>query len=378
MNNRSCMQIFFLLFLVVMVFLSGCVETSTDDGEEGEVIVPFFVSLSDCGSFDMYELYEYGQMGKVEAVDIDDDGDIDIIGCGATAPLEHSTISIFINQGNNKYLKKDIYIFNHTYINDIISGDFDRDDSMDFICSFNEHHGTTFENLNGTLVLFLGTKSGEFKGPYLSYQQNGISGEINHINIHLVSFDIDGDLDLDLILGDNVGTLTVLINDGNAFFTEDRVLADLGCLSWGIVVVDLEDDNSSELIACSTKNESTNTGIFHSLRNISSEEINIEELDVDYQFEGTAVLSSFSSNGSTHILSGNIATLATHTFTDGEIVTTILYVSPVDESGWQNDFTSGKISTADLDGDGNVDFLCSGSNGKILMFIKNKPQLIVS
>jgi len=85
-----------------------------------------------------YEIEDVGQAARGGAtVDFNNDSRIDFAVSFADEPFNQSIISIFYNN-IKKFVRRDIFQFNYTYINDINTGDFDNDGDIDIIYTYNE------------------------------------------------------------------------------------------------------------------------------------------------------------------------------------------------------------------------------------------------
>ena len=165
---------------------------------------------------------------SIEIVDIDSDGDNDIIG----GSMENSTLSLFINDGNQNFITQTINI---TYGDgfEIQSIDLDGDQDLDILIAGSEYvkHLTWFENTGN-----------------LNFTEHLIKEEAI-VSAKPIDYDNDGDMDI-ITFDDRV---RIYLNDGNGNFAETIYVGwgwDLGLYNpKELHIDDLDNDGTNEIIA---------------------------------------------------------------------------------------------------------------------------------
>lgn len=167
----------------------------------------------------------------VAYADLDNDGDSDAF------VLEWAHSEIWFNQGNNRFVKGN-QRFGDSYQNEVALGDLDNDGDVDAFV-------TKQDVLSKPNEVWLNDGKGFFRD---SGQRLGTDGHSAHLDVKLVDFDQDGDLDAFVVAnGLYCGTSRLWINDGKGVFT------DIGFTDWSachhkIAIGDLDGDQKQEIV----------------------------------------------------------------------------------------------------------------------------------
>ena len=164
-------------------------------------------------------LSQIGATGwRIISLDIERDGDVDLLSTARGAAGEETQIRLFVNDGNGNFTEqaaaRGLPAVSNT---DLVAGDIDGDGDFDFIA------GT----LDGQMMLARNNGAGTFAVTFSSCPE--ITRQ--SFNQAMVLGDIDDDGDLDLVFGhidpasgparaDHMGVPQVYLNDGTGNFTD--------------------------------------------------------------------------------------------------------------------------------------------------------------
>lgn len=169
---------------------------------------------------------------EVAYADLDHDGDVDAF------VLEWDHSEIWFNQGNNHYLKGE-QSFGNSAQNEVALGDLDEDGDIDaFITKQDSVLGQPNE-------VWLNDGTGVFSD---SGQRLGTDGYSAHLDVKLVDFDRDQDLDAFVVAnGLYCGNSRLWLNDGKGRFS------DIGFTDWSachhkVAIGDLNNDQMLEVV----------------------------------------------------------------------------------------------------------------------------------
>lgn len=188
---------------------------------------------------------EYPRGGAARMADIDADGDLDIFVADGYASNGPPWGRLYINDGTGMFSEADGAIpdsVDGVDIDDVEFFDADRDFDLDLLV--NPHSGDPALWLNDGTGAFAAGGSFDPPGPGSNYHYNA------------VPCDVDNDGDLDMWI-DNTGggyTEQLLINDGNANFTDEtdaRVTGNPGEDDNGVACVDIDDDGDLDAVVLS-------------------------------------------------------------------------------------------------------------------------------
>ncbi len=202
---------------------------------EGSSNSPFWVKVSD-----FYDSIDVGAESTPVFVDIDADSDLDLF-----IGKEDGTVSFYCNVGDK-----------HTPFWNLLSENYDSIDVG--ACSV-----PTFADLDadGDFDLFVGEEYGNINfyrntGSEVDPQWDQVSTNYNSIQVGRRSCpvfgDVDGDSDLDLLIGQDEGKIFFYRNDGTIFLpfwtliTEDYLFIDVGSYSHP-ALSDIDDDGDFDL-----------------------------------------------------------------------------------------------------------------------------------
>jgi protein involved in polysaccharide export with SLBB domain len=174
----------------------------------------------------------------VRAVDIDNDGHLDIVAANSTSE-NHSGIQIWLGNGNGDWVVESGPTINGIYM-DIDLSDLNNDGIIDIVGS---GWGVT-----GGLRVWLGTGSGGW-----STVPTIIEGSFYGLNID----DIDGDGNKDILAGSYRNGAHYFSGDGKGNFIKKISFED-NLSFWAVIPVDLDGDGLKDIIASSIESK----GIF--------------------------------------------------------------------------------------------------------------------
>lgn len=169
-------------------------------------------------------------LNKCELVDIDNDGDLDLIS------IRYNAIGVNINDGSGVFGAHNVIDAEENSNSfDFVSGDINNDGSIDFIVA-------SYANFNGNRV-FLNNGTGGFSTHYM---ENG-----NEEGEHTSSFalgDVDGDGDLDLVQGSVKGTDKIFYNNGNGDFSGGIGIGGIWSMTNSVALGDMDRDGDLDLV----------------------------------------------------------------------------------------------------------------------------------
>jgi len=166
--------------------------------------------------------------------DFNGDGFVDIItGSGATGEIYY-----YQNQadGTNSFSAKMTVgvITSGNYVMDMAVADFNEDENKDFVVS-----GYS----NNLMYLFTGNGDGTFLVTLMT-PPTGV-----HYFRGKSAGDVNGDSNIDLVVGDNYGNIYVYTGNGDGTFNDPQKIADVGNDSYGVATGDFNEDGMVDIIA---------------------------------------------------------------------------------------------------------------------------------
>jgi len=175
----------------------------------------------------------------VEAVDFDEDGDLDLLiaAMGVILPTDAKMGQVIILENlGNEIFSKHIIASGIQRVTDVQAGDLDGDGDLDLsVAQFGYTQGQVqwFENDGGWNFT-----------PHQLIDRSGA------IHAPIVDIDNDGDLDVLALLSQEWETVYAFVNDGSGNFIETILhdVADADFSSSGITVVDLDQDGDADVV----------------------------------------------------------------------------------------------------------------------------------
>lgn len=344
------------------------------------------VDSIDASFFDVYQLnLSLGQSAYgLSSADFNDDGWLDFVVSYATHPFTYSTISIFYNNGDLTFEQDDIFSCNYSYIQDVDAADFDNDNDIDLLFSFNEHswHDGLPYNMNGTLVLSINDGMNDFLN--VSVVSRRISDTImdpeQRINQQVTSADYDLDGDIDLMVGDNSGKIELFLNNGKGIFNSSGIIEDFGSLSWGLTSVDVNDDGYLDVVVAAAVDDrnSSFSGCLYVLEN--SGDIDCFKRDAWRAIGtiseglGTGCLLSLDidNDSDVDVIAGVADGLYVFERENNSYWSRCMYRFPMTSEGHYEDLSKGGMCAGDFNNDGYIDFITGGVQGIVRLFISNQ------
>jgi hypothetical protein len=334
--------------------------------------------------FSTYEIIDFGGQAAwgLTSADFNNDGNIDFAVAYADRPFTHSTISIFYNNGNLEFTQEDVFTFSYSFIDSLVSGDFDGDGDIDLLFTYSE--------FNSQLIYIYGVISILFNDGYNNFgnrtmivrQGSGIPYDPEgRFAPHITSSDFDSDGDLDFLVGDNSGKVELYLNNGSGNFTSAGVIYDWGLCSWGVTSADYDNDGDMDFLVAAALNSTPDWGYVYLKRNqfLESNGTTIFEpgsgeiLTDIYNVPGTESLVSldYEENGKMDFVAGNFFELFLYLNKPGGYDSFKLCRIPMNSDDQPEDLTFGSLASGDFDNDGYDDFVVGGVQGVVRLFINN-------
>jgi hypothetical protein len=375
------LSIFILLILsiIVIIFDSNYInysKTSDIVTEENEVFNTSFFNL--CTTIDVGQTV-YG----LASTDFNKDGNMDFTASWADVPFTHSTISIFFNDGNTNFIRKDVFVCPY-YIKDLITSDIDNDGDMDLIFTYNEAERKNFVlyNMNGTVNVLFNDGNCIFQNEtMIAKRGTGVICDFEgRINPKISTSDYDKDGDIELLLGDNSGKVELYDNDGLGKFSTLGVIYDFGSCSWGLTSADFDNDSYIDFIVAARDDEGVghlyykkNNGLLNCFTNDSGLIIgNVTS------FSASLTPVNYYNDGTNDLIVGVFNRLYLY-FKNGEkYIPFLIGEIPYHNGTGEHLEFGGALASADFNNDGKIDFISGGSQGVIRLFINNSFNNIKS
>ena len=183
--------------------------------------------------------FEQVEAGSNAFVDVDGDGDQDILLTGISLGLGIPITKLYINNGEGQFTEDVSALFEGVSFSAIAFADIDNDDDPDLLIA-----GRNSTN-NSITKLYINSGSGLF--------EEHLTNSFEQLEFGSIAFeDVDLDDDLDLLLaGFNTSTEAVTklyINDGTGGYTEDTTASFEGVLYGSVAFADVNGDDYSDLL----------------------------------------------------------------------------------------------------------------------------------
>ncbi|QNL49032.1 VCBS repeat-containing protein [Olivibacter sp. SDN3] len=218
----------------------------------------------------------------IALLDVDGDGDLDVI-----LALESQPNRLYLNDGNGKLSwRKDVFLNKNHDTEHVRVADFNQDGIMDivFVAEDDQHHeyylgkgDGSFKNVSDRLLAksegngldvgdvngdglpdivvgnsgtegqnFLWMNDQDRPGFFIDATSSGLP-QVNDASQSIKLADLDGDGNLDMVVGNEIPPNRLLINDGNGIFTENPDQLDLPVPLHTREVLTFDVDNDGDL-----------------------------------------------------------------------------------------------------------------------------------
>jgi hypothetical protein len=218
--------------------------------------------------FKVHDIIDFGQTAwGLTSADFNKDGGLDFAVSWATSPWTQSTISLYYNNGNDKFTREDVYTITQpdaTYFESLNSGDYNNDGFIDLMYTYNEYIPWSYTN--GTVNILFNDGTNHFDNSTMVARLVPI-GAGERINPKVTSADFDKDGDLDFLVGDNSGMVEFYKNDGTGHFSSAGIYDFGGKMSWGLSSADFNNDGNIDFIVTENNYPDPNTGYIYLVLN---------------------------------------------------------------------------------------------------------------
>ena len=333
--------------------------------------------------FKVHDIIDFGQAAwGVTSADFNKDGQLDFAISWATSPWMQSTISLYYNDGNDKFTRDDVYTITQpdaTYFEGLNSGDYDNDGDIDLLYTYNEY--VPWHYTNGTVNILFNDGHNHFGNSTMIAHHEPINGS-KRINPKITSTDFDKDGHIDFLVGDNSGLVEFYKNDGTGHFNSTNIYNFSGIMSWGLSSADFNNDGYVDFIVTVDNYTDANAGYIYLVSNDGtpncfnqSHTVKIADIPPSPSFFssvlfGFGCLCSIDYNNDglmDFIFAGSDSVFLymqdeTGVFDCFQLMT--LPSPKAEERGWYiDDLRSGGITSGDFDGDGLDDLVIGGVQG---------------
>lgn len=207
---------------------------------DGLVHSVFWLRQTELNQFEEISLSKEIQgPARVEAVDLDFDGDLDIMvaSMGVIFPNNDriGAIDVLENVGNNEFQRRTL-VADIARANDVQAADFDGDGDLDLAIA-------QFGYYQGEIRIMRQVRPWEFESEILSDLEGGI-------NVCIEDFDNNGTLDIAALISQDYEEIHIFSNDGKGNF-EGKIIygstnTDYG--SSGITLADINEDGRTDIL----------------------------------------------------------------------------------------------------------------------------------
>ncbi|MBN2065630.1 MAG: VCBS repeat-containing protein [Candidatus Thermoplasmatota archaeon] len=343
--------------------------------------------------FDITDIEELGQTTwGLTSADFDTDGLLDFAVSSATVPFSEgeAKISMYKNENNDQFTRRDVYHFNYSYIDDLDSGDYDNDGDIDLLYTHSER--VWYNNLpikiNGTGKILFNNGDNTFTREYKVFWHgpgDPENREQNRINPQITSADYDLDGDIDFLVGDNSGMVEFYRNDGSGVFSSSGILYDFGYLSWGLTSGDFDNDGDIDVLIAAATGPNSQKGYIYLKKNqmmettmkVCFDQGPGEIIASTSSIRGTACLQSldYDNDGDCDFLAGVDHNIYLCNNTNGIFDSYYLGYLPLSDQFYVDYLDKGGMTSGDFNSDGYDDFITGGVQGRVRLFVTNISQL---
>ena len=345
--------------------------------------------------FKVHDIIDFGQAAwGLTSADFNKDGKLDFAVSWATAPWTQSTISLYFNDGKDKFTREDVYTITQpdaTYFESLNSGDYDNDGFIDLMYTYNEYIPWSYTN--GTVNILFNDGTNHFGNSTMIARHEPINGT-DRINPKITSADYDKDGDIDFLVGDNSGLVEFYKNDGAGHFSSAGIYNFNGKMSWGVSSADFNNDGNMDFIVAVDNYTDANAGYIYLVRNDGTPGC-FNQSHIEKIADLTPIPSFFANIifgfGCLCSIDYNNDGLMDFVFAGGDSV--FLYMQNetgvfdyfqlmslpgrnAEDGGWYgDDLRSGGITSGDFNGDGLDDMVIGGVQG-VARICYNKRVLV--
>jgi len=196
--------------------------------------------------FEVHDIKDFGQAAwGLTSADFNKDGKLDFAVSWATSPWTQSTISLFYSDGDGGFTQDDVYTITTPelrYFSDLKSEDYDDDGDIDILFAYDNKYTDI-----GTVSLLFNDGNNHF-GNAMIIAVLTPTGYPGRNNPQLCSADFDNDGDLDFLVGDNSGLVEFYMNNGTGNFSCAAIYDFGGKMSWGLSSGDFNNDGNLDFI----------------------------------------------------------------------------------------------------------------------------------